>query len=130
MEGEVRLTHLHITAWALAIILLFVVTALYRQDKARPGKILHMVLRLIYLVVIGTGIALLFSGHNYDGQMGELVIKVIAGLWTVVAIELITVRTSKGQAAGSWWIQFAIVAIIAIVLGFGRLTNGIQTFLF
>lgn len=116
-------THLHITAWVLAVILLFVVTAFYKQGKAKPGKILHMVLRLMYLVIIGSGIELFIQYQKYSG---ELFIKVLAGLWVIAAIEMITVRTNKGKDTKSWWIQFAIAAIIAIVLGFTRLPLGIQ----
>lgn len=114
--------HLHVTGWALAFILLFVVTVFYNQGKAKPGKILHMVLRLMYLVIIGTGVYMLIS-FTYSGasQIGELVIKVIAGLWAIVAIELITVKTAKGKSTKAWWIQFIIAAILAIVLGFMRL---------
>lgn len=116
------MAHLHITAWVLAFILLFVVTAFYKQGKSKPGKILHMILRLIYLVILYSGGSLFASYANYSG---ELFIKIIAGIWTIVAIELITVRTNKGKPTGAWWAQFVIMAVIAIFLGFVRLPLGI-----
>jgi len=116
------MAHLHITAWVLAFILLFVVTAFYKQGKEKPGKILHMILRLIYLVILYSGGSLFASYSNFSG---ELFLKVLAGIWTIVSIELITVRTNKGKPTGAWWTQFVIAAIIAIVLGFARLPLGI-----
>src|SRR5699024_3710050 len=116
------MAHVHITAWVLAFILLFVVTAFYKKGKRKPGKILHMSLRLIYLVILYSGGSLYASYSNFSG---DLFLKVVAGIWTIVSIELITVRTNKGKPTGAWWTQFVIAAIIAIVLGFARLPLGI-----
>ena len=121
------MAHLHITAWVLAFILLFIVTAFYKQGKAKPGKILHMILRLDYLLILYSGGSLLTNYIEFGAgpHLGELIIKIIAGLWTIIAMEMISVRSSKGKATKSWWIQFVIVALIAIILGFGRLPYGI-----
>lgn len=119
MEGEIILSHLHITAWALAFILLILVTVFYKQGKNKPGKILHMILRLDYLLLLYTGGALF---ANYASKTGaELYVKMLAGILTIVAMELILVRTSKGKPTGVWWITFIVAAAIAIVLGFFRL---------
>lgn len=119
MEGEIILSHLHITAWALAIILLIVVTVFYQSGKNKPGKILHMILRLDYLLILYTG-GSLFADYATKSS-GELYVKVVAGLLAIVAMELITVRTSKGKPTGVWWTIFIVAAAIAIVLGFFRL---------
>src|SRR5699024_4500669 len=95
---DYTMAHIHITAWVLAIIFLFVVTSLYKQGKAKPGKILHMILRLDYLLIIFSGIMLFSQYGSYQTYLLELIIKMLAGLWTIVAIEMITVRTAKGQA--------------------------------
>lgn len=119
MEGEIILSHLHITAWALAFILLIVVTVFYKQGKNKPGKILHMILRLDYLLLLYTG-GSLFADYATKSS-GELYVKMIAGLLAIVAMELITVRTSKGKPTGVWWATFIVTAAIAIILGFFRL---------
>lgn len=117
------MAHLHITAWALAIILLFVVSYLYKQDDSKVAKILHMILRLDYLLILFSGLMLFFS---YSDKMnGELIVKVIAGIWTIVAMELITVKANKNQPSKGAWIQFVIAALIAITLGFTRLPLGV-----
>src|SRR5690625_4430100 len=110
------LAHLHITAWIIAFILLFVVTSFYKQGKVKPGKILHMILRLDYLLILFSGITVFFQCSNMSG---ELILKVLAGLWAIVSIEMITVKTNKEKPTKSWWIQFVIAALIAIILGFG-----------
>lgn len=116
------MAHIHITGWVIAIILLFVVSNYYKQDKGSRGKILHMILRLSYLIILFSGISLFFS---YTNKPWELFVKVIAGLWAIVAMEMITVRTRKQLPTRSWWIQFIIVAAIAIILGFGILELGV-----
>ena len=120
------MAHMHITSWALAFILFFVAVNFYKQGKAKPGKIIHMVLRLVYLLTIFTGGMLLMEYFSASiGQTGEVVLKVIAGLWVIISMEMIAVKTSKKQGAKAWWIQFIIAAIIAIALGFARLPLGI-----
>jgi len=119
------MTHMHITSWVLAIILLILVVIFYKQES-KAGKILHMVLRLDLVFVLYTGghlLAKYFTGSY--GQTGELIIKVIAGLWAIYAIEMIAVKTSKNRTTKSVWIQLIIAATIAIVLGFFRLPMGI-----
>ena|SRR5690625_2845045 len=116
------MAHLHITAWVVAFILLFVVVSSYRKEGSKVGKILHMVLRLDYLLILFSGIVLFMEYKNYPG---ELFVKVIAGVWAIVAMEMITVGTNKNRPTKAWWIQFVVVALIAIILGFGRLPHGI-----
>lgn len=85
-----------------------------------------MILRLDYLFILFTGGMLLTDYFTASiGHTGEIVIKVIAGLWVIASLEMIGIKTSKNQPASSWWIQLVIGAIIAIALGFGRLPLGI-----
>lgn len=116
------MAHLHITSWVLAFILLIIVTRFYKQGKTKPGKILHMILRLDYLVILYSGGSLF---GLYSSVSGELIVKVIAGLWVIVAMEMVSVRISKNRPVNSWVIQLVIMALIAIGLGFGRLPYGI-----
>lgn len=116
------MAHLHITAWVIAFILLFVVQSMYKGGKQKPGKILHMILRLDYLLILYSG-GSLFADYASIGIL--VIVKMLAGLWAIVAIEMITVKTGKDKPAQSWWIQFVIAAVLAIVLGFGFLPLGI-----
>lgn len=119
------MAHMHVTSWALAIILLILVVVFYKQGS-KVGKILHMVLRLDYLFILFTGGGLLADYFSATiGHTGELIVKIIAGLWTIVAMEMIAVRTSKNRSTKGAWIQFVIAAVIAIALGFARLPLGV-----
>lgn len=117
---------MHITSWLLAFILLVIVVLLYKQGKEKVGKVLHMILRLDYLFILFTGGSLLGDYFSATiGHTGELIIKVIAGLWAIVAMEMVTVRVAKGRPTKAWWIHLIIAAVIAIFLGFFRLPLGV-----
>lgn len=125
LEENIYMAHMHITSWVLALILLILVVIFYKQGS-KAGKILHMILRLDYLFILYTGGSLLADYFSLSvGHTGELIIKIIAGLWTIVAMELVAVGTSKKGSTKGAWIQLIIAAIIAIVLGFARLPLGV-----
>lgn len=116
-------THLHVTAWVLALILLLVSLSLHKSGKRRGAKITHMILRLDYIIIILSGLDLL--RHYFSGSMlPEAIIKSIAGLWIVFAMEMILVRNGKNHSTKGAWIQLIIAFIIALALGFGRLPLG------
>lgn len=123
-------THLHITSWVLAIILLIITLMLYKQGKEKGGKIVHMILRLDYLLILYSGGALLstYFANASGGTLGEVIVKGIAGLWAIVAIEMIAVRTGKDKSTKGAWIQFVIAFLITLILGFGRLPLGVHLF--
>ena len=116
--------HMHVTSWILGIILLLVAFFLYKQGKGKGGKIVHMILRLVYLLIIFSGGYLLFDVYlaNFDMPMGmEAITKGLAGLWVVVAMEMILVKTSQSRPSMSGWIQLLIALILVFVLGYMRL---------
>ncbi|MDC3413723.1 YisL family protein [Aquibacillus sp. 3ASR75-11] len=119
------MTNLHITSWVLAFILLFLVLSFYKQGKEKPGKIVHMILRLDYLFILYTGgqlIAMYFQGST---MLPEAITKALAGLWVIAAIEMVAIKTGKGKSAKSAWIQLGIAFAITLLLGFGRLPLGL-----
>src|SRR5699024_12841051 len=119
IEEVIHMAHMHITSWVLAIILIILVSMFYKQGKAKPGKILHMILRLDYLFILYTGGSLLGDYFSTTiGHTGELVIKLIAGLWTSMAMEMTGMNVSKGKPTKSSDIQFKLSVIIAISYAF------------
>src|SRR5690625_1336901 len=96
------MTHMHITTWVLAFILLIIATMFYRQQKVKPAKIVHMILRVDLLLILLTGVHLFMV---YDSYPVTLFIKAIVGLWALVAMEMVVVGISKGRAVGSWVLQ-------------------------
>ncbi|GAB3790002.1 YisL family protein [Virgibacillus kimchii] len=118
------MTHMHITSWVLALILFIIALVLYNQGKAKPGKILHMILRLVYLLILYTGGDLLahyFGGGEMGALLPEAIVKGLAGIWVIAAMEMILVKNNKGKPVKSVWIQLIIALLITLILGFWRL---------
>ncbi|MEL3973035.1 YisL family protein [Rossellomorea oryzaecorticis] len=109
-------THAHITTWVIAIILFFVAVRLHNAGKAKGMKVVQMILRLFYLLIILTG-ALLFWKHQ--GINPALYgIKALVGIWVIGMLEMILVRMNKGKSTKMFWIQLIIALIIVLILGF------------
>ena len=110
-------THLHITSWVLALILLMVVVVLHNQGKAKGAKITQMILRLVYLVILGSGghlLGMYFSGPN----VALAIVKGLTGLWTIAAMEMVAIKTVKNKPASGMWIQLVIAFVVTLILGF------------
>jgi hypothetical protein len=118
-------THAHITAWVLALVLFFVANSLHKSGKAKAAKIVHMILRVLYIIVFATGGMLVST--MFSVQPGEYIAKVLVGLWVIAAMEMVLVRTVKGKATKSPWIQFYIALVLVLLLGL-RLPLGFQLF--
>lgn len=107
------MTHAHITTWVIAFILFFV--ALSLQNAGSPKvKMVHMVLRLFYLLVIATGAVLLYMLASIPPLY---IVKAVIGLWVIGAMEMVLIRAKKGKNTQMAWIQLAIVFIIVLYLG-------------
>lgn len=86
-------THAHITTWVVALILFFVAVGLHNAGKNKGMKIVHMTLRLFYLLIILTG-ALLFWKHQ-GIDPGLYGIKGLVGIWVIGMFEMVLVRLQK-----------------------------------
>ncbi|MDX1807581.1 MAG: YisL family protein [Paenisporosarcina sp.] len=115
-------THLHITTWVIGIILFFVAVTLKNGSKGQ--KITHMVLRLFYVFIILTGVALFMAGMDFD--MGMLYgFKLIAGVLIIGMMEMILVRMKKHKATTMFWVLLFVFLFITMFLGF-KLPMGIN----
>ena len=110
------MTHAHITTWVLALILFFIAIGLHKAGKQRGFKIIHMILRVFYLLIIATGAELLF---RWLGTITPLYwVKVIVGILVIVFFEMVLVSTKKGKSAGVPWVLFIISFVAVVYLGF------------
>ncbi|SDJ44037.1 YisL family protein [Salimicrobium halophilum] len=116
------MAHLHITSWVLAFALIGLVTTFTRSGNEKAAKISHMILRADYLLILYSG-GSLFAAYSSYGPL--VIIKLLIGLWTIAAMEMVTVKYKKKKPAKSWWIQLSIAAILALILGFGFLPLGV-----
>lgn len=116
--------HLHLTSIVLAIILFLVVYVLYKKDSSAENKlpkILHMVLRLFYILIIVSGLIAYIQnmeGISRAGSHMEYGFKVLFGLFSVGLMESTLVRLKKqSPAANKLVIVAAVLLIITVGLG-------------
>lgn len=119
------MTHVHITSWLVAIILFFVALGLHKSGKQKGAKIVSMILRVFYLLIIGTGVWLLTSITHISMLY---ILKAAVGLWVIASMEFILMRTIRNRRTSVLWIQFAIAFLLALYLGL-KLPIGFHPFL-
>jgi hypothetical protein len=107
------MTHAHITTWLIALILFFIAIGLQKNGKEKGLKIVHMILRLFYLLIIATGAMLLFS-INIDSRY---VIKAILGILVIGFFEMVLIRSTKGKSTGVFWGLLIVAFVITVYLG-------------
>lgn len=115
-------THLHITVWVLAIALFFI--AYLMPASAKNTKIVHMILRVDYLLVILTGLALFIKGMDFD--MGMLYgFKFLGGILVISMMEMALVKKAKGKPSTLFVGLMLLFLFITLFLGF-KLPMGIN----
>ncbi|GCD83835.1 YisL family protein [Parageobacillus thermoglucosidasius] len=107
------MTHAHITSWLITIVLFFVAVSLLRSGSSK-AKIVQMVLRLFYILTIITGLLLL---HSIASISILYIVKTIAGLWLIGAMEMVLISMKKEKSAKAAWIQWIIAFALALFLG-------------
>ena len=110
--------HVHITAWLLTLILFFVAISLNKSGKAKGVKIIQMILRVLYLLIIATGVGLLFSVYKIDVWY---ILKAVVGLWIIGLFEMILSRIIHKRRTSTFWIQFVVAWLLVLYLGFVKL---------
>lgn len=93
------------------------------NPESKGRKILHMVLRLFYILVIITGLALFIAHSSYDAM--EYGLKFLFGLLTIGMMEMVLVRGKKGKSVTLFWILFAVFLLASMFYGF-RLPIGFR----
>ena len=127
MDFLTSTTHLHITTWVIALILFFIAAA---SAKKLTG--VHMALRLFYILIIVSGLALFLEHRDTiaaanDGSGMTYDMKVLFGVLVIGFMEMILVRKNKGKAINIFWVLFAIALLVTLYLG---LSGGIGLNLF
>ncbi|WP_404334079.1 YisL family protein [Planococcus rifietoensis] len=107
-------THLHITMWVVGIVLFLVAAFMHRDSKGR--KIVHMITRLIYVLIIITGLTLFIEHSSYDAMLYGL--KFLFGLLTISMMEMVLVRGKKQKPVTLFWALFAVFLLVTLFLGF------------
>ncbi|WP_416151208.1 YisL family protein [Salipaludibacillus sp. HK11] len=109
-------THPHIFTWVVAVILFIVAVVLFKNGMAKQMKIVHMVLRLFYILIIITGGILFFEFASIDHMMYGL--KTVLGIVLIGFSEMVLVRMTKGKSTKGVLIGLVVSFIVILYLGF------------
>ncbi|MED1564330.1 hypothetical protein AJ85_12220 [Alkalihalobacillus alcalophilus ATCC 27647 = CGMCC 1.3604] len=114
---ETMFSHLHSSAWAITVLLFIIAFFLIKGGKAKAGKILHMILRLFFVIMLVSGIYLLFALWGFAAMYA---VKGLLAIALIGLMEVILTRTKKGTLnnAGVLWGAFIIILIIVPLMGF------------
>jgi hypothetical protein len=115
--------HGHVTAWVLALILFFVALYLQSRGSEKGAKIVKMILRVLYLLIIATGIGLLFVLTKISVLY---ILKAVVGLWVIGLFEMILGRVAANRKTTVFWIQFVVAWVLVLYLGFIELPMSIM----
>ncbi|WP_153124846.1 YisL family protein [Peribacillus tepidiphilus] len=107
------MTHMHITTWFVALILLFVALGLFKSGNQKGYKITHMILRVFYILIVATGVHLI----AVTALTGAYVVKALLGIFVIGLMEVVLVRSVKGSIKGVMWILFIAALLIVIYYG-------------
>ena len=107
-------THFHIFTWVVGIILFF--AAYFMPADAKAQKIVHMIARLFYVLIVISGAMLFFGLSAADPAMYS--VKFLLGLLTIGMAEMATVRKKKGKPSTMFLILFIVFLVVTIGLGF------------
>ncbi|MDN7244422.1 YisL family protein [Planococcus shenhongbingii] len=114
MDFLTNSTHLHIATWVIAIVLFLIAAFMNPASKGR--KIMHMVSRLFYILILISGLALFIAYSSSDAMMYGL--KFLFGLLTIGMMEMVLVRSKKQKPVTMFWALFAVFLFITMFLGF------------
>ena len=84
-------THFHIFTWVVGIILFLVAASMETESKGR--KILHMIARLFYVLILFSGVLLFLKILIIDGALYG--VKFLLGFLTIGMMEMVLVRSAK-----------------------------------
>lgn len=107
--------HAHVTSWFFALILFVIALLLNKNGKAKGFKIVQMIIRVLYLLIIITGGTLVIQYY----QVSLLYfVKAAAGLWVIFLIEMILLRASRNGKSTVLWYQFVVALLLVFYLGY------------
>lgn len=128
------MVHLHLTALIIAFILFIVVYAMYKKDNTKENRtafILHMVLRVFYVLVLFSGIMVYVNNMEGISNAGDHMrygIKALLGLLSIGFMEMAVVRLKKHSAQATIFLVICLVLIVATVILGSILPLGILSF--
>lgn len=96
--------------------------SLNKKGKTKGVKVIQMILRVLYLLIIATGVGLLLSVYKIDVWY---ILKAVVGIWLIGLFEMILSRVINKRRTSTFWIQFIVAWILVLYLGFVKLPMSI-----
>lgn len=126
--------HLHLTAIIVSLILFIAVYAMYKKNNTaenKPAFIMHMILRVFYLLVLFSGIMIYvgnMEGISAAGSHMQYGIKALLGILSVGFMEMAVVRLKKKSTTANVLLIVTLVLIVATVIMGSILPLGMLSF--
>lgn len=126
--------HLHLTAIIVSIILFIAVYFMYKKNNTgenKPAFIMHMVLRLLYLLVLFSGFMVYvgnMEGISNAGSHMQYGIKALLGILSIGLMEIAIVRLKKNSKKANVLMVICLIAIVATVIMGAMLPLGMLSF--
>ncbi|MFC6332974.1 YisL family protein [Paenibacillus septentrionalis] len=112
---ETAIYHTHASSWIILVIL-FVLSYFLHKNKVLP-----MILRLFYLIMIGTGAYMLFGIGGYEGAYH---LKMLLAILLIGVMEMILGRRKRGKNVLPLWIALVILLVVVVLIGYGVISFG------
>jgi peptidoglycan/LPS O-acetylase OafA/YrhL len=109
------LYHTHASSWVILVIL-FVLSFFLTKNKVLP-----MILRLFYLIMIVTGGIMLFGQGGYDGAFH---LKALLAIILIGMMEMVLARRKKGKNALPFLIVLIVLLVVVVLIGYDVITFG------
>ncbi|OFL49167.1 MULTISPECIES: YisL family protein [Nosocomiicoccus] len=116
--------HLHLTAIALAFVLFLITYFSYKGNPTSENRrafILHMTLRLFYIIVLFSGVMIFIQNLSIIGNVsnGHMMygLKALLGLGAIALMEMTLVREKKETNVQMLLIIAIVVIIVTVLLG-------------
>ena len=109
--------HPHAYFWVILVLFFFITYFLYIKNVFKGAKITHMVLRMMYVIIIGTGFTLLVL----RGFPFQYIVKGLLGISLVYFMEMLLVKTKKGFAGNAlrnYWILCVSTLVLILLMGY------------
>lgn len=113
--------HFHILTWVVGIALFFAAAFMAKGTKGQ--KMVHMVARLFYVLILFSGIMLFIAHSSIDAALYG--VKFLVGLVTIGLMEMVLVRSAKNKNVSVLWILFFVFLFVTLFFGF-KLPVGIN----
>ncbi|MGJ9382586.1 DUF1516 family protein [Salipaludibacillus sp. CF4.18] len=117
MEHYQVFLHSHSLFWFISIVLFILTVILLFFGKFSMAKVIQMILRVLYILVLTTGVFLIIMNIWWGS-----ILKGLLSFWLIYVMELISNRMAKKQLTSKkkvfFWLQFFIAITVVLYIGF------------